>query len=74
MTRQRHSFTADEMQHVTTPTLIVIGANDTTTGPVGVLENVIAGVRVVTVPKRDHMTTVGDKVYKEAVIAFLAED
>jgi pimeloyl-ACP methyl ester carboxylesterase len=74
MTRPRHSFSAEEMTHVSTPTLIVIGENDTTTGPVGALANVIAGVRVVTVPKRDHMTTVGDKIFKEAAVAFLCDD
>jgi pimeloyl-ACP methyl ester carboxylesterase len=73
MTRPRHSYSAGEMTHVPTPTLIVIGENDTTTGPVGALANVIAGAQVVTVPKRDHMTTVGDKVYKSAVLSFLAE-
>jgi len=72
MTRPRHSFVADEMRHVTTPTLIVIGENDTTTGPVGALASTLPSSRVVTVPKRDHMTTVGDKVYKMAVLDFLA--
>jgi hypothetical protein len=28
--------------------------------------------QVVMVPNRDHMTTVGDKVYKAAVLSFLA--
>jgi len=73
MTRPRHSFSADEMRHVTTPALIVIGENDTTTGPIGALASTISSSRVVTVPKRDHMTTVGDKAYKTAALEFLAE-
>lgn len=73
MTRNRHSFSASEMQHVQTPTLIVIGETDATTGPVGALASTIAGARAVTVPKRDHMTTVGDKVFKAAVLSFLDE-
>jgi pimeloyl-ACP methyl ester carboxylesterase len=71
MTRPRHSFAADEMRGVTTPTLIVVGENDTTTGPVGAFASTVPGAQVVMVPKRDHMTTVGDKIYKAAVIEFL---
>ena len=72
MTRGRRSFSAPDMTHVKTPTLMVIGEKDTTTGPIGELANAIGGARVVTVPKRDHMTTVGDRIYKAAVVEFLA--
>lgn len=73
MTRQRHSFAAEEMRHVLTPVLIVLGDRDTITGPVGALAGVVPRSRVAMVPNRDHMTTVGDKVYKAAVLSFLAE-
>jgi pimeloyl-ACP methyl ester carboxylesterase len=52
--------------------LVVCGENDILTGsPVG-LANVFPNGRAVTVPGRDHMTAVGDKVYKQAVADFLA--
>jgi len=73
MTRPRRSFAAAEMAHVDTPTLIVLGDRDTITGPPGALAHALPRSRVVTVPQRDHMTTVGDKAYKAAVVSFLAE-
>lgn len=72
MTRPRRSFVAEELRHVGVPTLIVLGDRDSITGPAGALAHALPQSHVVTVPNRDHMTTVGDKVYKAAVISFLA--
>jgi pimeloyl-ACP methyl ester carboxylesterase len=71
MTRQRHSFTAAEFDGLDVPTLIVVGEKDVITGPPGALAEAIPDVRVVIVPGRDHMSSVGDKVFKQAVIEFL---
>jgi pimeloyl-ACP methyl ester carboxylesterase len=73
MTRRRHSYTAQELRTLDVPMLIVLGEADTVTGPAGALAEALPKARVVIVPKRDHMSTVGDKVYKSAVTAFLAE-
>lgn len=73
MTRSRRSFSAAEMRHVDTPALIVLGEKDTITGPAGALAGVLAHARVAMIPNRDHMTTVGDKATKVAVLSFLAE-
>ncbi|MCE9521713.1 MAG: alpha/beta hydrolase [Alphaproteobacteria bacterium] len=73
MTRRRHSFSADEMRGLDVPTLIVLGEADTVTGPADALAEALPGTRVVIVPKRDHMSTVGDKTYKAEVLAFLNE-
>jgi hypothetical protein len=43
------------------------------TGPPGPLAAAFADGRAVTVPNRDHMTAVGDKVYKAAVLDFFKE-
>ncbi len=43
------------------------------TGNPGPLAAAFPNGRAVVVPRRDHMTTVGDKLYKEAVLDFLAE-
>jgi pimeloyl-ACP methyl ester carboxylesterase len=56
----------------TRPVLVVCGQKDDLTGPPDGLAAAFADGRAVTVPRRDHMTAVGDKVYKEAVIGFLA--
>jgi len=54
------------------PVLVVCGENDDLTGKPGGLARAFAGGRAVTVPGRDHMTAVGDKLYKQAVLEFLA--
>ena len=73
MTRRRRSFSADELQGLKVPTLIVVGENDTVTGPPGALAAALPKARVVIVPRRDHMSTVGDKVFKAAALEFLRE-
>ena len=72
MTRERRAFGAAEFATLAVPTLIVVGEKDTITGPPGALADALPGSRVVIVPNRDHMTCVGDKVYKAAVLDFLA--
>jgi pimeloyl-ACP methyl ester carboxylesterase len=73
MTRERHSFTAEEFAGLRVPVLIVVGDKDVVTGPPTSLADAVPGSRVVLVPGRDHMTSVGDKVYKEAALSFLSE-
>jgi pimeloyl-ACP methyl ester carboxylesterase len=73
MTRPRRSITREEFRGLSVPVLIVLGEKDTVTGPARVLGEALPSARVVIVPARDHMTTVGDKVYKQAVVAFLDE-
>jgi pimeloyl-ACP methyl ester carboxylesterase len=71
MRGNRKAFTAPELACSTRPVLVVCGENDTLTGPPGPLAAAFADGRAVTVARRDHMTTVGDKVYKQAVLDFL---
>ena len=55
------------------PVLIVCGEKDDMTGAPGPLAACFADGRAVALPGKDHMTAVGDKNYKDAVIAFLNE-
>jgi pimeloyl-ACP methyl ester carboxylesterase len=71
MTRERRSFAASEFEELNVPTLVVVGEKDTITGPPGPLAEALPGSHTVIVPGRDHMTTVGDKMYKAAVLSFL---
>jgi pimeloyl-ACP methyl ester carboxylesterase len=59
------------LAHSTRPVLVVCGENDELTGGPGPLAEAFADGRAVIVPRRDHMTAVGDKVYKQAVLDFL---
>jgi len=54
------------------PVLVVCGERDTLTGPPDGLADAFGQGRAVTVTGRDHMTAVGDKLYKQAVLEFLA--
>jgi pimeloyl-ACP methyl ester carboxylesterase len=73
MTRPRRSLTPAELAAVDVPTLIVVGEKDTITGPPSALAKALPSAHVAIVPGRDHMTTVGDKAYKAAVVEFLGE-
>lgn len=73
MRAPRRPYTAAELATSTRPVLVVCGENDTLTGAPGPLAAAFADGRAVTVPRRDHMTTVGDKVYKQAVLDFLKD-
>jgi pimeloyl-ACP methyl ester carboxylesterase len=70
MRANRRPFTEPELKQSKRPVLIVCGENDELTGPPGPLADAFADGRAVVVPRRDHMTTVGDKVYKEAALEF----
>ncbi|HEV2563101.1 MAG TPA: alpha/beta hydrolase [Rhizomicrobium sp.] len=73
MRGNRKPLSAAELAHSTRPVLVVCGENDDLTGPPEPLAAAFADGRAVMVPRRDHMTTVGDKVYKQAVLKFFAE-
>jgi pimeloyl-ACP methyl ester carboxylesterase len=71
MRGNRDAFTKEELGRSTRSVLVVCGENDALTGPPGPLAAAFADGRAVIVPRRDHMTAVGDKVYKQAVLDFL---
>jgi pimeloyl-ACP methyl ester carboxylesterase len=61
----------EDLAKATRPVLVVCGEKDELTGAPDGLAHAFPNGRAVTIPKRDHMTAVGDKVYKDAVLAFL---
>jgi non-heme chloroperoxidase len=73
MRAMRRNYKANELAGSQRPVLVVCGEMDDLTGPPGPLAAAFADGRAVTVPRRNHMTTVGDKVYKAAVLEFFAE-
>jgi pimeloyl-ACP methyl ester carboxylesterase len=73
MRASRPPLTFPELGAITTPMLVVCGGHDIVSGPPNGLAEALGNARHVTVENRDHMRTVGDKVYKQAVLDFLAE-
>jgi pimeloyl-ACP methyl ester carboxylesterase len=71
MRASRQEVGADELQNIKVPVLVVAGSEDETAGPVEPLVNAVPGARGLAIPGRDHMKTVGDRRFKEAVVKFL---
>lgn len=73
MRGERRFFTAAELARSTRPALVVCGERDEVSGPPGTLADALHDARAVTIPGRDHMSAVGDKRTKAAVVDFLSE-
>jgi pimeloyl-ACP methyl ester carboxylesterase len=54
------------------PVLICVGTRDDVAGDPAPLKPLFRNVRLVDIPGRDHNRAVGDRIYKQAVLEFLA--
>jgi pimeloyl-ACP methyl ester carboxylesterase len=68
----RRLMTTDEAATIKGPVLIAVGTKDDVAGSPHRLAEVITQAEVLDIPDRDHMRTVGDRVYKDGVLDFLA--
>ncbi|MCX7347763.1 MAG: alpha/beta hydrolase [Alphaproteobacteria bacterium] len=68
----REKITLHELRGITVPILVVAGDKDDVAGDVDTLVAAIPGARGVVLPNRNHMNAVGDRGYKDAVLAFLS--
>ncbi|MBQ8102138.1 MAG: alpha/beta hydrolase [Afipia sp.] len=73
MRGSRRLMTREEAAAITVPTLIAVGTTDDIAGSASRLADVIPGSQVLDIPNRDHMRAVGDRVYKDGVLEFLAK-
>jgi pimeloyl-ACP methyl ester carboxylesterase len=69
----RAPITAEDLAGLRCPVLVVVGELDVIGGSADALAGLIPGARALEIAGRDHMKTVGDRAYKEAVLGFLAE-
>jgi pimeloyl-ACP methyl ester carboxylesterase len=67
----RQTLTAGEVGSIGVPVQIAVGTKDAVAGDAHALGALIPGSVVVDIPGRDHNLSVGDRVHKEAVVAFL---
>jgi pimeloyl-ACP methyl ester carboxylesterase len=67
----RDPLTREAVATLARPVLVVTGSEDVIGGKAEELAALIPGAEALTVPRRDHMRTVGDRVYKDGVLAFL---
>lgn len=67
----RDPITAEALARLTCPALVAVGENDVIGGSAEALAKLIPDGEALVIPRRDHMKAVGDRVFKEGVLAFL---
>jgi len=66
-----HQFLPEELASCRVPVLIVRGSDDDIAGPAEKIAQMIPESEYIQIPRRNHQTAVGDKVFKEGVVDFL---
>lgn len=68
----RQKISEADVAGITRPALIAVGTKDDIAGSPQRLADLMRDARILEIPNRDHMVAVGDKVYKQGVLDFLA--
>jgi len=68
----RQTLSRGEVASIRIPVLVAVGTKDTVAGSAHELAALLPSGRALDIPGRDHMLAVGDKVFKQGVLAFLA--
>jgi pimeloyl-ACP methyl ester carboxylesterase len=71
MRGSRQTLSSDQVAGIAAPVLVAVGSKDPIAGSAAALAGLIQGARALDIPERDHMTAVGDKVFKQGVLDFL---
>ena len=67
----RQVLARDQAARIAPPLLIAVGTRDQIAGSAHELAKLIPGAEVLDIPNRDHMLAVGDRAFKDGVLAFL---
>jgi pimeloyl-ACP methyl ester carboxylesterase len=67
----RRNLTLEEAKRIIQPTLVAVGDRDTLAGDPAKLVALLPRGELIVIPGRDHNRAVGDRLYKDAVRAFL---
>jgi len=68
----RQTLARDEVRRIEAPTLVAVGTKDPIAGSAHDLAALLPHGRALDIPGRDHMLSVGDRVFKTGVLDFLA--
>jgi pimeloyl-ACP methyl ester carboxylesterase len=68
----REPISREMVGRIACPVLVATGTEDVIGGSAEELAELIPRAQALPIPRRDHMLAVGDRVYKEGVLAFLA--
>ena len=69
----RETLSRAEVGNITVPVLVAVGSEDRIGGSAVELAALIPGAQALVIPGRDHMLAVGDRVFKDGVLEFLAK-
>lgn len=72
MRGSRQTLSRAEAGRITVPLLVAVGDKDQVAGSPEALAALIPGARALSIPGRDHMLAVGDRLFKSAVLDFFA--
>jgi pimeloyl-ACP methyl ester carboxylesterase len=67
----RQTITEDDVRRIVAPALVAVGTKDVVAGSAQALASLLPHGRALDIPNRDHMLSVGDRVFKAAVVEFL---
>jgi len=69
----RQTLTRAEIAAIRMPALVAVGTKDVVAGSAQELAALLPAGRALDIPGRDHMLAVGDKVFKQGLLDFLAQ-
>lgn len=67
----RQTLTREQVSTITAPALVVVGTKDVVAGSAQELAVLLPRGQALDIPDRDHMLTVGDKLFKTGAVGFL---
>jgi pimeloyl-ACP methyl ester carboxylesterase len=67
----RQTLSREQAASIAVPVLVAVGTKDDVAGSGPELAALIPGAQALEIPDRDHMLSVGDRVYKTGVVDFL---
>jgi pimeloyl-ACP methyl ester carboxylesterase len=73
MRNTKRTITREAAAAIRVPVLVATGTKDDIAGSGRELADLIPGAKILDIPGRDHMLAVGDRVFKEGVLDFLAQ-
>jgi pimeloyl-ACP methyl ester carboxylesterase len=68
----RQTLTRGQIAEIRAPVLVAVGSKDAIGGSAQALADLLPAGQALEITGRDHMTAVGDKVFKQGVLGFLA--
>lgn len=69
----KKELSKEQVQQIKTPTLVVAGEKDEISGSPDRLAEMMPNATAITLPRRNHMLAVGDKLYKESQLNFIKQ-